>query len=85
MYTAEQQLIIAECAALTLADLANLNIGDRLEELSGRLWFLEMCASEIEPEVAQRLRDAMLAAQTLADDAIAAVGDFAALLPDATD
>ncbi|HRD10801.1 MAG TPA: hypothetical protein PLI79_02960 [Mycobacterium sp.] len=37
-----KKLVIAECAALTLATLANLNMGDELEELDGRLWFLEM-------------------------------------------
>jgi len=80
-----QKLVVAECAALTLATLANLNMGDDMEELAGRLWFLEGWADEHHPEIAQRLHEAVGAAVTLSSDAVTAVRDLVATLPDPTD
>ena len=80
-----KKLVMAECARLTLATLANLNMGDEMEELAGRLWFLEMHSVEDQPAIAQRLRLATLAAHTLALDAADAVRDLAATLPNPMD
>jgi hypothetical protein len=76
-----KKLVMAECAALTLATLANLNRANEIEELAGRLWFLETHSVEDQPAIAQRLREAMLAAANLALHAADAVRDLAATLP----
>lgn len=43
------QMAAAECAAMTLATLANLNMADDVEQLAGRLSFLEDRAEMIIP------------------------------------
>ena len=80
-----QKLVVAECAALTLATLANLNMADAMDELAGRLWFLERWADEHHPEIAQRLHEAVDATVTLVSDAVTAVRDLVATLSDPTD
>ena len=80
-----QKLVVAECAALTLATLTNLNMAGDMEELAGGLWFLEGWAAEHQPDIAPRLHEAMMAAVTLSSDAVTAVRDLVATLPDPTD
>ena len=80
-----QQLFVAECAKGTLAILANLNMAGDMEELAGRLWFLEGWAAEHHRDVAPRLHEAVMAAVTLSSDAVTAVRDLVATLPDPTD
>ena len=80
-----KKLVMAECAALALATLANLSMGDEMEELAGHLWFLETSSVEDQPAIAQRLREAMLAAANLALYAADAVRDLAATLPSPMD
>lgn len=80
-----QQLSVAECAALILAKLANLNMASDMDELAGQLWFLEDWAKEHCPDLAQRLHEAMMAGATLSSYAVTAVRDLAATLPGPTD